>query len=114
MASYSLRQRVAHYSRKVPEITLSFWLLKLLTTAMGESTSDYLVYRVNPYLAVFAAGVVLVVALVIQFATKRYNTWAYWFCVAMVAVFGTMAADGVHIRLRLLPCDIGLQSAHRQ
>jgi uncharacterized membrane-anchored protein len=35
---------------KVPEITIYFWIVKLLTTAMGESTSDFLVYHINPYL----------------------------------------------------------------
>ncbi len=39
--------------RKVPEITAFFWIVKLLTTAMGEATSDFLVFRFNPYLAVF-------------------------------------------------------------
>src|SRR2546427_830748 len=38
--------------RKVPEITAIFWIIKLLSTAMGESTTDYLVYQINPYVAV--------------------------------------------------------------
>jgi uncharacterized membrane-anchored protein len=38
--------------RKVPEVTVYFWIVKLLTTAMGESTSDYMVYQINPYVAV--------------------------------------------------------------
>jgi uncharacterized membrane-anchored protein len=35
--------------RKVPEVTIYFWIIKLLSTAMGESTSDYLVYHINRY-----------------------------------------------------------------
>jgi uncharacterized membrane-anchored protein len=83
---------------KVPaRIAAAFWLLKLLTTAFGESTSDYLVHTVNPYLAVLAGLVVFVVAMVLQLRTDRYVPWVYWFAVAMVAVFGTMAADALHV-----------------
>jgi uncharacterized membrane-anchored protein len=85
--------------RKVPEITAYFWIVKLLTTAMGESTSDYLVYQINPYLAVVLGGMGFVAALALQFAARRYVPWIYWLAVLMVAVFGTMAADVVHIEL---------------
>jgi uncharacterized membrane-anchored protein len=87
--------------RKVPEITIYFWIIKLLTTAMGESTSDYVVYKYNPYLAVLAGGFVLLIALVIQLKMKKYIPWIYWLTVTMVAVFGTMAADALHIQLRV-------------
>ena len=87
--------------RKVPEITAIFWLAKLLTTAMGESTSDYLVFRINPYLAVIMGGIVFAIALIIQFSAKKYIPWVYWFAVTMVAVFGTMAADVLHIQLHV-------------
>ena len=87
--------------RKVPEIILLFWVVKLLTTAMGEATSDFFVLKYNPYLAVFLGGIALAVALLIQFSVKRYNAWVYWLCVSMVAVFGTMAADSLHIQLHV-------------
>ncbi len=87
--------------RKVPEITLIFWIAKLLTTAMGEATSDFLVFRINSYLAVFLGGVALLVALTIQFRANKYRPWIYWLAVAMVAVFGTMAADAMHIQLSI-------------
>lgn len=85
--------------RKVPQVTLFFWIVKLLTTAMGESTSDYLVYHINPYVAVMVGALGLAVSLIIQFAVRRYIPWVYWFAVAMVAVFGTMAADVMHVVL---------------
>lgn len=85
--------------RKVPEITIFFWIIKLLTTAMGESTSDYLVYNINPYIAVCLGGLGLVVALLLQLYVRRYVAWIYWLAVVMVAIFGTMAADVVHIVL---------------
>ncbi len=83
---------------KVPEITALFWITKLLTTAMGESTSDFLVKEINPVVAVLLSGMVLVVALVLQFRADRYVPWTYWFAVVMVAVTGTMAADVLHIQ----------------
>jgi uncharacterized membrane-anchored protein len=82
---------------KVPEITIYFWIVKLLTTAMGESTSDYLVYHINPYLAVILGGVGFVASLILQFTVKKYVAWIYWLLVVMVAIFGTMVADVAHI-----------------
>jgi uncharacterized membrane-anchored protein len=85
--------------RKVPEITVFFWIVKLLTTAMGESTSDYLVYHINPYAAVVLACLGLAVSLLLQLFARRYVAWIYWLAVTMVAVFGTMAADVLHVVL---------------
>lgn len=83
---------------KVPEITAYFWVAKLLSTAMGESTSDYLVFQINPYVAVALGCVGLVVSLALQLTVRRYVAWIYWFAVVMVAVFGTMAADVLHVQ----------------
>ena len=86
-------------ARKVPEITGHFWAIKLLTTAMGESLSDFLVITIDPYVAVSIATVALLVAFVLQFRVKRYVPAVYWLTVSMVAVFGTMAADVLHVGL---------------
>ena len=86
---------------KVPEITAIFWIIKLLSTAMGESTSDYLVKRMNPVVAVGFGGIFLVVALIIQFRARTYVPWIYWLAVVMVAVTGTMAADVLHIQFKV-------------
>ncbi|MBV9257052.1 MAG: hypothetical protein JO215_03430 [Ktedonobacteraceae bacterium] len=66
---------------------------------MGESTSDYLVYSINPYIAVALAGIGLLASLILQLSVRRYVPWIYWLAVVMVAIFGTMAADVVHIVL---------------
>ncbi len=84
--------------RKVPQLTVYFWIIKVLTTAMGEATSDYLVHRFPPVLAVGLGAIALAVSLVLQFAARRYVPWIYWLAVVMVAVFGTMAADVLHIQ----------------
>src|SRR5476649_1854672 len=83
---------------KVPEITLYFWIIKILTTATGEATSDYLVHRLNPYLAVAVGFVAFVIAMAVQLRARRYIPCVYWLAVLMVAVFGTMAADVLHIQ----------------
>src|SRR5215471_14369259 len=84
---------------KVPEVTAYFWITKVLTTGMGEATSDYLVHRFNPEIAVVLGFTAFVAAMVLQFSIRRYNTWVYWLAVVMVAVFGTMAADVLHVGL---------------
>ena len=81
----------------MPQITVYFWVIKVLTTAMGEAVSDYLVHGYNPYLAVFAGLLAFLAAMAIQFGVRTYLPWAYWLAVAMVAVFGTMAADVLHV-----------------
>lgn len=86
---------------KVPEITIFFWIVKLLSTAMGESTSDYLVFQIDPYVAVVLGCLGLGISLVIQLLAPRYIAWVYWLAVVMVAVFGTMAADVMHVVLHI-------------
>jgi uncharacterized membrane-anchored protein len=66
---------------------------------MGESTSDYLVFHINPFIAVALGGIGLTVALILQLVVRRYVAWIYWLAVLMVAIFGTMAADVVHVVL---------------
>lgn len=73
-------------------------MTKVLTTGMGEATSDTLVHQLAPVLAVMLGFVGLVIALALQFAAPRYRPWIYWLAVVMVAVFGTMAADVLHIQ----------------
>jgi uncharacterized membrane-anchored protein len=82
---------------RVPEITVYFWVIKALSTAMGESTSDYLVHAINPVAAVGLGFVFFLAALVLQFSVRRYIAWTYWLAVVMVGVFGTMAADVLHV-----------------
>lgn len=83
---------------KVPQIIALFWVVKVLTTAMGESVSDYAVHRFDPVVAVAFGFVCFAVALVVQLCVRRYLAGVYWLTVAMVAVFGTMAADVTHVR----------------
>jgi uncharacterized membrane-anchored protein len=84
---------------KVPEITVGFWMAKALSTALGESTSDFLVHHIGPPAAVVVGALTLLVGLAWQFSATRYVAWIYWFALVMVAVSGTLAADAVHVGL---------------
>ncbi|MDJ0343937.1 hypothetical protein QMK19_27915 [Streptomyces sp. H10-C2] len=86
---------------KVPEVTVCFWITKVLTTGMGETASDYLAHRLGPIPAVGLAGIVLAATLALQFWVRRYSPWVYWTAMAMVSVFGTMAADVLHVGLNV-------------
>jgi uncharacterized membrane-anchored protein len=80
---------------KVPEITAIFWVLKLLTTGMGESMSDFLGSKSVPIagaIGIFGLGF----AIWLQMRQREYRAPIYWFAVMMVAIFGTMMADAIH------------------
>jgi uncharacterized membrane-anchored protein len=85
---------------KVPVIIAFFWLTKVATTAMGETTSDALNgLPTGPAVAIPLMLILLVWALRRQFRTDRYEAWTYWTVVVMVAIFGTSAADALHVGL---------------
>jgi uncharacterized membrane-anchored protein len=85
---------------KVPEITLMFWVIKLLTTAGGEATSDYLALGSHAVGAVVETGL-LVIGLAWQFRTRRYTAAAYWFLAYAIAIFGTGVSDTLHLTFGL-------------
>jgi uncharacterized membrane-anchored protein len=93
----AIREPVA---AKVPEITVLFWVIKVLTTAMGEVLSDSLITWFGDGIVVVGV-LTLVGALVWQFRTDRFRVWPYWTAVAMVAITGTMLADGLRNGLGL-------------
>ncbi len=84
-------------ANRVPEVTLDFWLIKLMAVTMGETAADYL--AVNLGLGLTATSLlmtgVLVVVLVLQFAQKRYVPWAYWLAVVMISIVGTLVTDNL-------------------
>jgi uncharacterized membrane-anchored protein len=84
---------------KVPEILAVFWLTKVATTAMGESTSDWMNGFLGPAIAIPLMLIALAWAMRRQFRAERYEAWTYWAVVVMVAIFGTSAADALHVGL---------------
>ena len=88
-------------TRVPPRITSAFWIVKVLSTGMGEACSDFLAHRFGSIPAGAIGAVILLIPLVIQLRSGRYRPWVYWSAVSAVAVTGTMAADGLHIELGL-------------
>ncbi|OBZ95621.1 membrane protein [Pararhizobium polonicum] len=82
---------------RVPQVTAEFWLIKLMAVTMGETAADYL--AVNMGLGLTATSLimtaVLALALVLQFARKRYVPWAYWLAVVLISVVGTLVTDNL-------------------
>ncbi len=98
---------------KVPEVTVLFWVIKVLTTGMGEAASDALAHVSLVLAAVLGLGG-FVLGMGLQYRARRYVAPVYWFAVAMVALFGTMVADALHIVLGVsylvstLVCAVGV------
>ena len=85
---------------KVPEVILLFWVVKILTTAGGEATSDYLKTWGNlggggTEVALFVIGFAL------QFGTRRYRAWAYWSFAYAIAILGTGVSDFLHLDVHI-------------
>jgi uncharacterized membrane-anchored protein len=86
---------------KVPEISIYFWVTKILTTGMGEAASDYLQHQIGRTVAISVTAVALAAALIWQVTRRTYSTWIYWLAVVMVSVWGTMAADDLRHALHI-------------
>lgn len=83
------------WQTKVPAITATFWVIKVLSTTVGETFADYLAVNVGlgPGITDAAMFVVLATALTIQLRTRRYTPWIYWLCVVLVSIVGTQITD---------------------
>jgi uncharacterized membrane-anchored protein len=88
---------------KVPEVTLIFWTIKILSTTVGETGADYLAVHVglgaNLTMAFMCA--LLLAALLLQLSTKRYVPWIYWLTVVLVSVVGTQITDFLTDKLKI-------------
>ncbi|TBR07232.1 MAG: hypothetical protein EPO46_11425 [Lysobacter sp.] len=82
---------------KVPEVTLFFWLIKVLATTVGETGADFLIFNVKLGLTntSLLAGAVLVAALVAQVRARRYVPWLYWVTVVLISIVGTLITDNL-------------------
>ncbi|MGH8921595.1 MAG: COG4705 family protein, partial [Acidimicrobiales bacterium] len=97
MTTYRALAQERRLLNKVPEVTLYFWIVKVLCTTVGESAADFLNVNLNFGLTGVSVltGALLVVALVLQFTAKRYVPARYWLAVALVSVFGTLVTDNL-------------------
>lgn len=83
-------QSVQAMINKVPEVTLAFWVIKIMPTTVGETGADYL--AVNAGLGTAVTGLLmstlLLIALVVQLRTRGYTPWIYWTTVVLVSIVG--------------------------
>ena len=86
---------------KVPQVTLSFWAIKIMSTTVGETSADYLAVHVGLRTATTSAVTVslLLAALFMQLRVRRYVPWIYWLTVVLVSVVGTQITDALTDRL---------------
>src|SRR6476469_2163306 len=93
--TYATAERSRVWLTKVPAITATFWVIKVLSTTIGETFSDYLAVNVGlgPLVTDAVMAVVLATALVVQVRTRAYTPWIYWLCVVLVSIVGTQITD---------------------
>jgi uncharacterized membrane-anchored protein len=82
---------------KVPEVTLAFWIIKIMSTTVGETGADYLAVHVGLGTAI-TGGIMLgllIAALLMQLRSRQYVPWTYWLTVVLVSVVGTQITDAL-------------------
>src|SRR5580765_4141873 len=103
MSTLALRRNLAagtparRMLNKVPEVTVYFWVIKVLCTTVGETASDYLSENVGLGLTAttFITGALLALTLVFQFRARRYVAGIYWLAVVLISVVGTQITDNL-------------------
>jgi uncharacterized membrane-anchored protein len=90
-------------ANKVPAVTAVFWIIKVLATTVGETAADFLGVNLNLGLAVTTAimAAILAVALIAQFALRRYVPAVYWLSVVLISVVGTLITDNLSDNLHV-------------
>ena len=82
---------------KVAEVSLVFWLIKMLSTTMGETGADYLIFKLHwgLWLTTLCMSALLVIVVVAQLRSQAYRHWLYWLAVVMVSIVGTLITDNL-------------------
>src|ERR1700731_471123 len=88
---------------KVPQVTLIFWIIKVMSTTVGETGADYLAVHVGLGIAITDGimFVLLVTALLAQLRVHQYVPWKYWLAVVLVSVVGTQITDFLTDKLEI-------------
>ncbi|MET7398668.1 hypothetical protein ABZS66_34785, partial [Dactylosporangium sp. NPDC005572] len=84
-------------ANKVPEVTVYFWIIKILATTVGETAADLLNMNLGlglTWTTVVMAGLTAA-ALALQFRARQYVPWRYWLVVILVSVVGTLITDNL-------------------
>jgi uncharacterized membrane-anchored protein len=82
---------------KVPEVTIYFWIIKVMATTVGETAADLLSMRLNFGLSVtsYVMSAAFIIALMFQLAARRYRPPLYWITVVAISVVGTLISDNL-------------------
>lgn len=93
----SVQSKARQMLNKVPEITIFFWIIKVLATTIGETAADLLNTNLNLGLTIttFIMSGLLIVALFFQFKSKKYVPSIYWLVVVLISVVGTLITDNL-------------------
>ena len=85
----------SRWLNKVPEVTLGFWIIKIMSTTVGETGADYLAVDIGLGLAMtsLATAALLAIVLNTQLRAKQCVPWIYWLSVVLVSVLGTQITD---------------------
>lgn len=96
-------KRIGDMLNKVPEVTVIFWIIKIMSTTVGETGADYLAVHVGlgTTLTGLLMASLLTVALVVQLSMNRYVPWIYWLTVVLVSVVGTQITDFLSDKLEV-------------
>ncbi|TFB72873.1 hypothetical protein E3O21_17335 [Cryobacterium flavum] len=88
---------IRHILTKVPEVTLIFWVIKVLATTVGETAADFLNVDLGLGLSITSVimAVLLVAALIVQFRLPKYTPAVYWLAVVLISVVGTLITDNL-------------------
>ena len=107
----------SRWLNKVPQVTLAFWIIKILSTTVGETGADYLAVDAGLGHGVTRVmmAVLLAIALCMQLRTRRHTPWAYWLTVVLVSVVGTqitdLLTDGLDVSLYVSTCAFAVALA---
>jgi len=84
-----------YWLNKVPEVTLAFWVIKIMSTTVGETFADFLAVDAGLGLGIttVAMAALLAIALTLQLRTRVYTPWIYWLTVVVVSILGTQLTD---------------------
>ena len=93
----SLSENAMRLLNKVPEVTIFFWIIKIMATTVGETGADFLNFNLHLGLTATSLimAVLLLISLFVQIRTKKYIPWIYWIAVVLISVVGTLITDNL-------------------
>src|SRR6201987_1597448 len=101
--SMSWERDLSPMLNKVPEVTLIFWTIKILSTTVGETGADYLAVHIGlgANLTMACTASLLIPAVALQLRAPRYIPWIYWLTVVLVSIVGTQITDFMTDKLEI-------------